>query len=137
MRTQKRLRKIVPNNSPMAVAARGGVVLENDVGPPQILREFEPWNTDQPKYLAWFRKTFETDRCQCPDPYCRRRGEQPHHELFGCDKDDRTLVWLSLRCHAIRHSEKGIDGIEGDWYATHCRAVAGDNWRSYEDLMAP
>lgn len=136
-RKHKRLTKILPNNSALAVAARGGEVLEQQIGPSQALREFEPWSRSQPAYLAWFRTTFETDRCQCPDPTCRRPGEQAHHELFGCDKDDRTLVWLSLHCHAIRHSEQGIKGIPGPWYATHCRAVAGDNWRSYCDSLEP
>ncbi|MCZ6870521.1 MAG: hypothetical protein O7G84_13545 [Gammaproteobacteria bacterium] len=136
-RKQRRLTKILPNNSPLAVAARGGEVLDRQVGPSQAMREFEPWSRDQPAYMAWFRKEFETDRCQCPDLGCGLQGEQAHHEEFGCDKDDRTLVWMSLRCHAIRHSERGIGGISGAWYATHCRAVAGDNWRSYCDSLEP
>ena len=138
-RREKRLSKILPNNSALAMAARGGIVLNEAAEPPQPVREFEPWNRDQPKYMDWFRQTFGTDRCQCPDPSCRRQGEQAHHELFGCDKDDRTLVWLSLNCHALRHAESGtIDGsIAGPEYATHCRAVCGDNWRSYCDSLEP
>lgn len=136
-RRHKRLTKIMPNNSPLAVAARGGEVLSEAAGPPQALREFEPWSTDQPAYLTWFRKEFETDICQCPDPMCGLQGEQAHHELFGCDKDDRTLVWMSLHCHAIRHSESGVGGISRAWYAISCRATAGDNWRSYCDSLEP
>lgn len=123
--------KILPNNSPLAVAARGGEVIEAEA-PPQPMKGFEPWSRDQSRYESWFRRTMAGAYCQC-SARCFRRGEQVHHEEYGADKDGRTLVWLSRHCHhEVRHHHSCPEEV-----VLNCRASAGDNWRAYESTLGP
>ncbi len=125
----RRSSKIVPNNGPLAVAARGGEVIEK-AEVPQPLDGFEPWNSSQPAYDKWFRKRMKGQPCQCG---CHRIGSQVHHEDRGAHKDDRTIVWLSRRCHHdVRHHHSC-----SEWFVLLCRALAGENWRDYGDALEP
>lgn len=127
--------KSIPNNGPLARAARGGAVAEVH-RPTENRRAFKPWRTPQPKYEAWFRERMGGQRCQCPDRSCPRDGQQVHHEEFGADKDGRTLIWLSMYCHqTVRHGERGCKGWTPEQYALACRAVAGQNWIEYETAI--
>lgn len=129
----RRPSKIVPNNGPLAVAARGGHVLESMVGPPQQLPAFKPWERSQPAYVAWFRKTMAGEPCQCEGLGCAGLGQERHHESRGANKDDRTLVWLSSHCHhSVRHHKECTEDM-----ITTCRAAAGENWLSYCNALEP
>lgn len=130
MRAHRRPSKVIANNGPLAVAARGGEILEA-VTPTIDARAFKPWSRKQPAYLKWLRESLTDTRCQCPDGRCRRQGEQMHHELRGAHKDDRAVLWLSRYCHHdVRHNHGCHEA-----YATGCRAVAADNWLSFLDSL--
>ncbi len=143
----KRPSKIIPNNTPLAQAARAGEVVKVH-RPTESRGAFKPWSKDQPKYERWFRDLMQSERCQCPDPSCDRIGRQVHHEEFGADKDDRAIMWMALHCHHdVRHKEAGVecwlvDGVStvlSTWtpeqYRAGCSAVAGSNWLMYLDAM--
>lgn len=131
--------KILPNNTPLAVAARGNKVVQ--MHPPKQKRsDFQPWSRQQPKYKKWLKGKMHGQHCQCPDPSCWRGGAQIHHELRGAHKDDRAICWLSLHCHlTIRHPQVDEGKPVGDWsaaqYKAGLRAVAAENWLEYETAM--
>ena len=118
---------------PSKVLPRGGVDHE-DVGPPERVKEFCPWSRKQPAYVAWFKKRFAGERCQCG---CGRPGEERHHEKRGAHKDDRTLVWLSSKCHNPTHQGSRHHKDCPPELVLECRAAAGENWLDYCSALEP
>lgn len=95
----------------------------------------DPGSKHQPHFSLWLRARAHAFVCECPDPACASdQLDEPHHDPFGADKDDRSQVLVTRRCHDIAHGKRLTpDGYTQQQFNAHLQARAAAHWRKYQE----